>query len=137
MITVEKVYDGQIEITNVAWDDRLLDSSSEMFKDMAGKLEVGLDELFITSELLDEAVFNLRVTSFESGSVIVNFRLSWMPRYDPGYKVSRNALMTHFQRELGFDDYRVAAGIYSVKQNSLKLTCKMHFHYCSMSPWYL
>ena len=42
----------------------LLDQNSEMFKDMAGKIEVGLDELFVNSALRDEAVFNIRVTNF-------------------------------------------------------------------------
>lgn len=117
------VYEGEIAISNVAWDDRLSDPQSEMFKDLASKFEVGLDELFITSDLLDEAVFNIRVTSFNSGSVIVNFRLSWMPRFDPDYQVSREALMARFERELSYDDYRLA-GIYALRKNSLVLRCK-------------
>ena len=52
----------------------LLDSNSDMFKDMSGKIEVGLDELFVNSALRDEANFNIRVTSFSAGSVIVKFR---------------------------------------------------------------
>ena len=42
----------------------LSDPNSEMFKDMAGKIEVGLDELFVNSDLRKEAVFNIRVTDF-------------------------------------------------------------------------
>ena len=106
----------------MAWDDRLLDNNSDMYKDMSGKLEVALDELFITSDFLEEAVAFIRVTGFNSGSVVVNFRLSWMPRSDPNFSVSRNSLMTQFQRELILDDYRLA-GIYTVKQNSLSLKC--------------
>ena len=72
--SVSNVYDGEFKISNHAWNDLLLDSNSEMFKDMAGKIEVGLDELFVNSALRDEAIFNIRVTSFSPGSVIVKFR---------------------------------------------------------------
>ena len=62
--SVTNAYDGEFKISNHAWNDLLLDQNSEMFKDMAGKIEVGLDELFVNSALRDEAVFNIRVTNF-------------------------------------------------------------------------
>ena len=46
-----------------------------------------------------------------------------MPKTDPTYQVSRDALMKHFARGLNYDDDLVA-GIYSVKENSLQLGCK-------------
>lgn len=111
----------------MAWDNHLADPNSQMFKDMAGEVEVGLDELLITTPLREEADFYIRVTSFNAGSVIPNFRLSWMPRNDnPTYKVSSDALMRQFQREVSFEDYRMA-GIYSVQKNSLQLTSKLNF----------
>ena len=54
-----------------------------------------------------------------------------MPKTDPTYQVSRDALMKHFARGLNYDDDLVA-GIYSVKENSLQLGCKFndlsHYH---------
>ena len=94
-----------------------------MFKDMAAKLEVALYEFFTNSKLRDEADFAIRVTSFHSGSVGVNFRISWSPKTDPTFKVSRDALLRQFAKELNFDDLRLA-GIYSIQENSLQLRCK-------------
>ena len=56
-----------------------------------------------------------------------------MPKTDPTYQVSRDALMKHFARGLNYDDDLVA-GIYSVKENSLQLGCKFNdlSHYQSL-----
>ena len=64
LLAVTNVYNGEFKISNHAWNDLLSDPNSEMFKDMAGKIEVGLDELFVNSALREEAVFNIRVTDF-------------------------------------------------------------------------
>ena len=123
MFAVENAYDGEFKVTNVAWDSRLLNSDSEMFKNMAAKLEVALYELFTNSRLRDEADFNIRVTSFASGSVVVKFRISYMPKNDPDFKVSRDALMRQFAKELNLDDFRLA-NVYDVRDSSLNLKCK-------------
>ena len=60
---------------------------------------------------------------FSFGSIVVKFRVGWMPRNDPTYKVARDALMRNFERELNFDD-NLLAGIYTVKKNSLNVKCK-------------
>ena len=60
---------------------------------------------------------------FSFGSIVVKFRIGWMPRNNPNYKVARDALMRNFERELNFDE-NLLAGIYTVKQNSLNVKCK-------------
>ena len=123
-MAVSNVYEGDFKITNVGWDNRLKDRSSNMYREMAGKLEVALDEMLITSNLRNEAVFFVRVTNFSStNSVIPQFRISWMPKSDPGYQVSRDALMRRFQHELQLEE-QLLAGIYEVEDRSLGLRCK-------------
>ena len=118
------MYEGDFKITNVGWDNRLKDRSSNMYREMAGKLEVALDEMLITSNLRNEAVFFVRVTNFSStNSVIPQFRISWMPKSDPSYQVSRDALMRRFQQELQLEE-QLLAGIYEVEDRSLGLRCK-------------
>ena len=51
-----------------------------------------------------------------------------MPKTDPTYQVSRDALMKHFARGLNYDDDLVA-GIYSVK--------KIHYNWDVSSMIYL
>ena len=125
--TVTNVYEGDFKITNVGWDNRLKDRTSNMYREMAGKLEVALDEMLITSNLRNEAVFFVRVTNFSStNSVIPQFRISWMAKSDPSYQVSRDALMRRFQHELQLEE-QLLAGIYLVEDNSLGLRCKYFF----------
>ena len=124
LLAVSNVYEGDFKITNVGWDNRLKDRSSNMYREMAGKLEVALDEMLITSNLRNEAVFFVRVTNFSStNSVIPQFRISWMPKSDPSYQVSRDALMRRFQQELQLEE-QLLAGIYEVEDRSLGLRCK-------------
>ena len=120
--SVKNAYEGQLKISNLAWDPRYSNPQSNFFKDAASQLEVALDSAMITRQLRDEAVFHFKITHFEAGSVVPHFRLSWMPRNDPSYVVPREALMRHFDREMAFGN--LLADIYSVQPQSLKFGCK-------------
>ena len=122
-ILVKNAYEGQLKISNLAWDPRFSNPQSNFFKDAASQLEVALDSAMITRQLRDEAVFHFKITHFEAGSVVPHFRLSWMPRNDPSYVVPREALMRHFDREMAFEG-NLLADIYSVQPQSLKFGCK-------------
>ena len=71
---VPNAYEGNFEIKNLAWDDRLSNNDSEMFRDLAGKLEIGLEETLVTNAMRAEGVFNVKITHFESGSVVAHYR---------------------------------------------------------------
>jgi hypothetical protein len=115
---VKNAYEGQLTISNLAWDPRYSNPQSNFFKVAASQLEVALDSAMITRQLRDEAVFHFKITHFEAGSVVPHFRLSWMPRNDPSYVVPREALMRHFDREMALGN--LLADIYSVQPQSLK-----------------
>ena len=86
-------------------------------------MESALEMAMVTRQLRDEAVFYFKITHFETGSVVPHFRLSWLPRNDLSYKVPREALMRHFDREMAFEE-NLLAGLYSVRQQSLKIKCE-------------
>ena len=67
-------FEGYFRITNHAWDSRLENSSSEMFKELSATLEEGISEMLIPSTLNNEAEFHVNVISFTPGSVKVHYR---------------------------------------------------------------
>lgn len=64
MILVKNAYEGYFRITNHAWDSRLMNSSSNMFKELSATLEEGINEMLIpeTSFLNNEAEFHVTVS---------------------------------------------------------------------------
>merc|ERR1712240_303441 len=60
-------YEGKFRITNHAWDDRLKDSSSDMFKELASDLEEGIQEILVpeSSLLNNDAEFHVTVLDFQ------------------------------------------------------------------------
>ena len=63
-------------MTNHAWDSRLTNSSSTMFKELAANLEERIHEIIIpgSSYLNNDAEFYVTVLNFQPGSVIVHYR---------------------------------------------------------------
>ena len=76
LLTVKHSYEGKFRITNHAWDDRLRDSSSDMFKELAASLEEGIQEMLVpeSSLLNNDAEFYVTVLDFQPGSVVVHYR---------------------------------------------------------------
>ncbi len=64
--SVSDAYDGEFRITNLAWDERLSDSSSPMFQNLSEKLEKELAEIYPEAEI--------SVMKFRPGSVVVKYR---------------------------------------------------------------
>ena len=75
-LIVKHSYEGKFRITNHAWDDRLKDSSSDMFKELKADLEEGIQEILVpeSSLLNNDAEFHVTVLDFQPGSVIVRYR---------------------------------------------------------------
>ena len=73
---VKNAYDGTFRIINHSWDSRLANSSSAMFKELSANINERIHEVLIpgTSFLNNDAEFYVTVLSFQSGSVIVNYR---------------------------------------------------------------
>ncbi len=119
------VYDGTFRITNVAWDDRLNNKTSDMYKEMSSKVEAGLEAVLVPLEFRDRADFTVTVMGFSSGSVVVNYRVSWLDLdgLDGPPQMTRDVTMRNFEYSLGLHD-GLLSGIYEVADNSLTVNCK-------------
>ena len=71
---MRNAYEGYFRITNHAWDPRLENSSSEMFKELSSTIEEGIAEMIIPSTLNNEAEFHVNIIRFTPGSVKVHYR---------------------------------------------------------------
>jgi len=58
--------------------DELNDSESEQFKTLAGDLEQNLKNMLDTSDLSEQATFNVIIDSFRPGSVVCNFKVNYV-----------------------------------------------------------
>ncbi len=64
---VPGAYEGEFRITNVAWNDKLMDEESDEFKQLSAQIEEQLKQLAPDAEAV-------KVVNFRSGSVVVKFR---------------------------------------------------------------
>ena len=74
---VEMVFEGELKITNIPWNDSLNDPESKAYMDLKSDLEDNMDKSFcskpsITNES-DNSTCYTRVTGFSEGSVNVFF----------------------------------------------------------------
>ena len=124
-IAVPNVYDGTFRITNVAWDDRLGDSSSDMHRIMATKIQAGLEAVLVPLEFRQQAEYHVSVKKLAPGSVVVHYRLSWLnvEGLDGPPQMTRDVTMRNFDYTLGLLD-GLLGGIYDVADNSLSVNCK-------------
>ncbi|XP_040569619.2 uncharacterized protein [Lepeophtheirus salmonis] len=75
---VPNVLEGQMAIKNVAWDDRLSNSSNPFFKDMAQKVEKTLYPIFVSPMKEERADFFITVKEFErKDGVTPHYRVGW------------------------------------------------------------
>lgn len=69
------VLDGQFRIVNTAWNEQLADKDSDMFAELASKLETEILNVLLSNHSPEEQ-FNVKVTNFSPGSIVANFRIS-------------------------------------------------------------
>ena len=68
-----KYHVGKIRLTDETFDSELIDSDSQIYKDLASKLEKMLENLFRAEGLEFESV---KVLGFSQGSVVVDFYIT-------------------------------------------------------------
>lgn len=118
------VYKGTFKISNVAWDERLGDKSSDMFRDMSDDVHAGLEDSLIPRHLRNEADFDINIMEFEAGSVIVHYRISWQfNNYQDENPISRDVFLRQLDTFMTHEN-NLLSGIYSVDEKSHSINCK-------------
>ena len=76
------VFDGQLRITNMEWDDDLNRKSSEIFQIVSKELEKNLMKLFHDVPTDKNSQVVVKVTKFAPGSVVVLYTVGWLTDRD-------------------------------------------------------
>ena len=76
------VFDGQLRITNMEWDDDLNRKSSEIFQIVSKELEKNLMKLFHDVPTDKNSQVVVKVTKFVPGSVVVLYTVGWLTDRD-------------------------------------------------------
>ena len=94
---VKHAFEGELRIKNHGWDQRLTNKSSAIFKELSNDLEERLYDIVIPekSYLNNQAEFYVTILEFIPGSVIVRYRISWIPddQYVPEMLISRENVL--------------------------------------------
>lgn len=72
------VFDGQLKITNMEWDENLQRKSSEIYQIVSKEIEGELTRLFSDLPSDAKSQVQVRVNRFAPGSVVVDFTVGWL-----------------------------------------------------------
>ena len=82
LFSVLNVFDGQLRITNMEWDEDLNRKSSEIFQIVSKELEKNLMKLFHDVPTDKNSQVVVKVTKFAPGSVVVLYTVGWLTDRD-------------------------------------------------------
>lgn len=106
--------DGQFRIVNSDWNDELADKNSNMFAELASKLETEILNVLLSTHSPEEQL-NVKVTEFSPGSIVVNYRISTSPFADLPKKEISETLDKMIKDNNGF----IASSQYQLDTESL------------------
>ena len=113
---VPNVLDGKFRIVNSAWDESLADKDSTMFAELASKLETEIMNVLLSNHSPEEQ-FNVKVTEFSPGSVVVNFRIST----NPDVELSKKELFQTLDQTIRDNNGYISSTLYKLDTESLDL----------------
>ena len=76
------VFDGQLRITNMEWDENLHRKSSEIYQIISKELEDELMNLFRDVPSDKSSQVMVKVNKFAPGSVVVHYTVGWLAERD-------------------------------------------------------
>ena len=82
LFAVLNVFDGQLRITNMEWDENLHRKSSEIYQIISKELEDELMNLFKDVPLDNNSQVMVKVNKFAPGSVLVLYTVGWLSERD-------------------------------------------------------
>ena len=116
--------EGRFRITNLAWNDLLLDKTSKMYQDLSTRLEIGLMEQLVPLQLGNQADFFLGNFNFESGSVKVKYRIGWIPySIDNQTILARKQALANLMSSLQ-NSNGLLFDLYEVDSDSVSMNCE-------------
>ena len=82
LFSVLNVFDGQLRITNMEWDENLHRKSSEIYQIISKELEDELMNLFKDVPSDKSSQVMVKVNKFAPGSVVVLYTVGWLAERD-------------------------------------------------------
>ena len=82
LFSVLNVFDGQLRITNMEWDENLHRKSSEIYQIISKELEDELMNLFRDVPSDKSSQVMVKVNKFAPGSVVVLYTVGWLAERD-------------------------------------------------------
>lgn len=82
LFSVLNVFDGQLRITNMEWDENLHRKSSEIYQIISKELENELMNLFKDVPSDKSSQVMVKVNKFAPGSVVVLYTVGWLAERD-------------------------------------------------------
>ena len=132
-IAVPNAFNGKLKITNMEWDTKLEDKSSEIFKTLRNKVENDLVRLF--EEISPNSKVNIVVTGFSPGSVVVSYIVGWLSKNVIHSAIDVRKEMVHKLKEgngklVGqFIVAKQSIEVENVLKDCAQLGCKDECHY--------
>merc|ERR1719320_581008 len=130
---VPNAFNGKLKITNMEWDTKLEDKSSEIYKTLRNKVENDLVRLF--EEISPNSKVNIVVTGFSPGSVVVSYTVGWLSKNIIHSAIDVRKGMVHKLKEgngklVGqFIVAKQSIEVKNVLKDCAQLGCKDECHY--------